>query len=227
MLTLIDKYIHNEIPDLPQVKNIITTPDKLYFIYDTEYRYGRFPKTYKDLIFRNSTGIYVIKDIKTKNNDNDVIFIVSYEIILHRTYFDHLIKEILIKILINLNTSKDINNYLKAIGPVSTEPEFNRLWLAMSRGKHQNPKYMSERSRGLISDFIKEYKSIRKYEMVETYEDDDNIYVKPEYRIPTAISKATLDVYDKSYINIYLGNLYDEPYHGRNLIDSWRCIYNK
>lgn len=217
MLTLIDKYIHDEIPDLPKLKRVVISPDKLYFIYDSEYHYGRFPKSYGGKLFRSPAKIYLIKDIKIKNRNNENIFIVNYEVILHRTYFDHLIKEILIKILINLNTSKDIGNYLKVIEPVSTEPEFNRLWVTISKGHHQNPKHMLAKSHKLIADFVREYRTLLKNN-VHIYDGDECMILRriDMGRGAMTVSKITLNVYDEW--GKYIGNLNDEPYHGFDLL---------
>lgn len=231
MLSLIDKYIREWAVDLQLPKRVVTGgPDRLYFVYHSEYNYTSLPKTYKDLIFRDPVTIYWIKNIKTffDQEKSEITFIINHEVVLRRTYFDFLLNEILINILIKLKTVYDIESYLKVLGPRSTDPRFKNMWLAMSKGRHYHPKYMTPKSRELIHNFTNEL-SLLGLRHTQICDSNGNTRIKIYRDNYSSYSYATIEIsgitFDIFHTGIYSGNLYDEPYHGLDLIDPFGVIY--
>lgn len=193
-----------------------------------------YKKYFDTLIFRGNVGYLKFKLINARYENRKFILTFKYVVVNYKSCFDILPLEVNVRILSKILKIPDVNSFLAVLGDIANTDIFNNTWKLIAGKYYFDPRYMKVVDHPLITNLFDEYKylgqPLKPNDEFLIHDSTDKIYFENkisngEIQRRVVIYKNNFDIYAPSG-KVPRGSLYDEPYHGFDVIDGWGVIVN-
>lgn len=215
---------------------VIKSTEKVTLERDTqtltlEYKFDGsdyYVTSFRNLIFKGDIGYFILGQPQYWSSRAGVRVTIGYQLIDYQSYFEELPVELSVLILSKLIKVPNVKSFLSVLEPESSTKEFTAIWKNTSGKWYFDPRTMPPTDHLLVKNLYDKLVELNKGGMY-----DIKIHDVPSKDRISIIKYPVNDSSTLGYIGIRrsnfdivtlknqrVGNLYDEPYHGLDLIDS-------